>query len=78
MNDIFESLALEAGTTGNQQVWFTRQELKKFYKLVVQECAEKVIADSRKYPETDLTWICAMTEASEVIKYQMFINGLTK
>ena len=38
MNERIEQLALQAGTTGVKQVWFTRPELKKFAELIVREC----------------------------------------
>jgi len=45
MNERIEQLALQAGTTGVKQVWFTRPELKKFAELIVRECA--MIVDSK-------------------------------
>jgi hypothetical protein len=38
MNERIRELALQAGTTGVRQVWFTRPELEKFAELIVREC----------------------------------------
>ena len=38
MNERIRELALQAGTTGVQQVWFTRPELEKFAELIIEDC----------------------------------------
>jgi hypothetical protein len=42
MNKRIEKLILQAGTTGNHQVWFTRPEMKKLAELIVKECMTQV------------------------------------
>lgn len=42
MNERIEQLMLEAGSTGNKQVWFTRKEVEKFAELIIKDCLKIV------------------------------------
>ena len=57
MNERIKEIALQSGTTGNHQVWFTRPEMEKFAKLIILECAEiakfGAMGISNHYPDAE-------------------------
>jgi hypothetical protein len=53
MNERIEELALQAGTTGVRQVWFTRPELERFAELIVQDINNTILHTARWHQEVD-------------------------
>ncbi len=47
---------------------YIEKDLEDFAKLIVEECAKYIQEDAKKFPVEDVTWICGMNEAANVIK----------
>lgn len=82
MNEIIKKLANQAnvtfdwdpGTSG-PEVYFDRQEdFEKFIQLLINECAETIRKDLKRFPEEDLTWRCAMEESARVVEQNFGIT----
>ena len=49
-------------------------EVEKFAQLIIQECAEAIRKDLKKFPADDLLWKCAMEESAEVVERHFGVN----